>query len=130
MLEMRRMMLTMMAVLLIGASPAAAQNKDGLRARIFAHPADEVYRAAVALAVDRGYAEHGPVLPDATVPVLLDWHQTLEIGGEHIDLYVRRANGHARLLIESLRPEMTRSARKQLAAYLDDLDKRLSQKGG
>lgn len=121
------------AAALIGAPPAGAQSEDDISAYTFAYPADEVYEAAVALAVDRGYAERGlvqPVLSGVVMPVALDLHQTLYIAGEHVDLYMRRQNGHTRLLIESLRPEMSRSARKQLAAYLNDLNAKLNQSNG
>lgn len=114
---------------LICAAPAGAQTADGTSNRTFAHSPTEVYEAAVALAIDRGYAERG-LVQGTVFPVSLDLHQTLTIGGEHVDLYVRRENGHARLLLQPLRPEISPSARHQLTAYLNDLSTRLNQSNG
>ena len=108
---MKSIAVALLAALSLCASAAHGQDtKRTLLTETFAPSPDSVYTAAVALAIDRGYAEHGWVGARG-VPVLLDLHQTLYVGEEQVDLYVRRSDGGALLLAESLQPAMNRTTR-------------------
>lgn len=115
-------------ILLFFPLTAYAQGTGPIEIASLDRPADEVYRAAVELAVAKGYAESAPATPVATDPTaLLGSHLALSIEGAHIDLYVQRANGQVQLLADPLGETMSRSVRQQVKAFAKALHESLSE---
>lgn len=104
-----------------------AQEAEPTEIAMFDRSADEVYRAAVELAVAKGYAESAPVSPVAADPTaLLGSHLALSVEEIHVDLYVQRANGRVQLLADPLGETMSRSVRQQIKAFAKALHDDLS----